>query len=137
MHSVSGFHHTYILQLRCAGVLEAVRVSRLGYPQRYDHASFVSRYKLLHPSSLYVVDLNDHCQQLVDFLTAHVLNNVSERWVQILGFVYEIRWTLSSLIFECLFGRRFSFVFFLALWILKSNLIETKCYGFYRWRRIH
>ena len=34
-------------QLRCAGVLEAVRVSRIGYPQRFTHSLFVSRYSLL------------------------------------------------------------------------------------------
>lgn len=34
-------------QLRCAGVVEAVRVSRVGYPQRYNHAQFVTRYKNL------------------------------------------------------------------------------------------
>ena len=34
-------------QLRCAGVVEAVRVSRVGYPQRYSHSMFVSRYRIL------------------------------------------------------------------------------------------
>jgi len=34
-------------QLRCAGVVEAVRVSRVGYPQRYNHSQFVSRYRTL------------------------------------------------------------------------------------------
>jgi myosin-5 len=34
-------------QLRCAGVLEAIRVSRVGFPQRYLHDSFVSRYIML------------------------------------------------------------------------------------------
>jgi len=34
-------------QLRCAGILEAVRVSRVGYPQRYLHERFVSRYQVL------------------------------------------------------------------------------------------
>lgn len=34
-------------QLRCAGVVEAVRVSRVGYPQRYSHSQFVSRYRTL------------------------------------------------------------------------------------------
>ena len=34
-------------QLRCAGVVEAVRVSRVGYPQRYNHTQFVQRYKVL------------------------------------------------------------------------------------------
>ena len=34
-------------QLRCAGILEAVRVSRVGYPQRYLHGRFVQRYQVL------------------------------------------------------------------------------------------
>ena len=34
-------------QLRCAGILEAVRVSRVGYPQRYPHARFIHRYQVL------------------------------------------------------------------------------------------
>ena len=34
-------------QLRCAGVVEAVRVSRVGYPQRYSHDLFVNRYRIL------------------------------------------------------------------------------------------
>lgn len=36
-------------QLRCAGVLEAVRVSRVGYPQRYSKEMFVQRYGVLSP----------------------------------------------------------------------------------------
>ena len=34
-------------QLRCGGVLEAVRVSRAGYPTRYHHEVFLRRYYLL------------------------------------------------------------------------------------------
>ena len=34
-------------QLRCAGVIEAVRVSRLGYPQRFLHNQFIARYHML------------------------------------------------------------------------------------------
>jgi len=34
-------------QLRCAGVIEAVRVSRLGYPQRFVHSQFCERYRIL------------------------------------------------------------------------------------------
>jgi len=34
-------------QLRYAGVIEAVRVSRVGYPQRFSHVAFVSRYGIL------------------------------------------------------------------------------------------
>ena len=35
------------LQLRCAGVLEAVRISRMAYPNRMPHAAYVRRYHLL------------------------------------------------------------------------------------------
>lgn len=34
-------------QLRYSGVLEAVRVSRAGYPTRYPHSQFISRYYML------------------------------------------------------------------------------------------
>jgi len=34
-------------QLRCGGVLEAVRVSRAGYPTRYPHEVFRARYYIL------------------------------------------------------------------------------------------
>lgn len=37
-------------QLRCAGVLEAIRVSRVGFPHRYSHDSFVQRYGIVCPS---------------------------------------------------------------------------------------
>ena len=37
-------------QLRCGGVLEAVRVSRAGYPTRYPHDIFLARYYILGDS---------------------------------------------------------------------------------------
>mmetsp|Transcript_2860 Transcript_2860/g.5360 ORF Transcript_2860/g.5360 Transcript_2860/m.5360 type:complete len:2050 (+) Transcript_2860:305-6454(+) len=37
-------------QLRCGGVLEAVRVSRAGYPTRYPHDVFFARYYILGDS---------------------------------------------------------------------------------------
>jgi myosin-5 len=37
-------------QLRYGGVLEAVRVARMGYPVRMDHKGFFKRYRMLLPS---------------------------------------------------------------------------------------
>jgi myosin V len=37
-------------QLRCGGVLEAVRVARLGYPVRLVHQQFFQRYRMLLPT---------------------------------------------------------------------------------------
>lgn len=34
-------------QLRCGGVLEAVRVSRAGYPNRLSHDAFIARYRII------------------------------------------------------------------------------------------
>jgi myosin heavy subunit len=34
-------------QLRCSGLMEAVRVSRAGFPVRILHNDFISRYALL------------------------------------------------------------------------------------------
>ena len=36
-----------VAQLRCGGVLEAVRVSRVGYPVRFLHSVFAARYRAL------------------------------------------------------------------------------------------
>ena len=44
------FDQTMILQqLRCCGVLEVVRIAKAGYPTRYLHDQFVSRYIDLMP----------------------------------------------------------------------------------------
>jgi myosin-5 len=39
--------HRVVEQLRCGGVLEAVRVARAGYPSRLPHAQFIVRYRML------------------------------------------------------------------------------------------
>lgn len=39
-------------QLRCGGVLEAVRVSRAGYPTRYPHELFMGRYYIMIKNQL-------------------------------------------------------------------------------------
>jgi myosin-5 len=42
--------HVIADQLRCAGVLEVIRVSRVGFPHRFCHDAFTKRYGLLSPS---------------------------------------------------------------------------------------
>jgi len=44
--------HIIADQLRCAGVLEAIRVSRVGFPHRYFHETFMQRYGILNKASL-------------------------------------------------------------------------------------
>jgi myosin-5 len=44
--------HIIADQLRCAGVLEAIRVSRVGFPHRYFHDYFLQRYAVLAKASL-------------------------------------------------------------------------------------
>jgi myosin V len=38
-------------QLRCAGVIEAIRISRAAYPNRMPHLSFVRRFRMLDKPS--------------------------------------------------------------------------------------
>lgn len=65
-------------QLRCAGVLEAIRVSRVGFPHRYHHRQFVRRYQLLNSSREKSRRHRQHygdrdlCEILVGFVTALV-----------------------------------------------------------------
>jgi myosin-5 len=66
-------------QLRYGGVLEAVRVARMGYPVRLDHAGFFKRYRMLLPSvpeSVLPWSMDDHndpqtlCVKFMDTLLA-------------------------------------------------------------------
>jgi myosin-5 len=60
-----------ISQLRCGGVLEAVRVSRAGYPNRFSFDQFVRRYSILFPS-LYKSKAVRAPKDLAKDLSAHL-----------------------------------------------------------------
>jgi myosin V len=65
-------------QLRCAGVLEAIRVSRVGFPNRYYHDHFVQRYGLLERTALAQhkrkkMDSKELCGTLVDLLSPQLM----------------------------------------------------------------
>lgn len=88
-------------QLRCGGVLEAMRVTRIGYPVRMTHEFFISRYRKIVLSSApnfnipwKVSDSNtgkDDCQKLVNALRCSFLDqdvtcktyNLSEKELQV------------------------------------------------------
>lgn len=59
-------------QLRYSGVLEAVRVSRAGYPTRYPHGQFMSRYYMLGDLGQDGTKRNKDMIQLVKFIAKHV-----------------------------------------------------------------
>jgi myosin-5 len=62
-------------QLTCAGVLEAIRVSRVGFPHRYYHEHFVERYSILASSEFRRFHLrgSDACRELVELLTPQLV----------------------------------------------------------------
>lgn len=68
-------------QLRCAGVLEAIRVSRVGFPHRYTHFEFINLYSLLCKTQLEkhggCKDMKELCEVLVSFLIP-LIQNVSD-----------------------------------------------------------
>ncbi|KAK9057368.1 hypothetical protein SSX86_022203 [Deinandra increscens subsp. villosa] len=56
-----------IHQLRCGGVLEAIRISCAGYPTNKSFTDFVNRFGLLVPEVLRANhDRNDACRQILD-----------------------------------------------------------------------
>ena len=65
-------------QLRCAGVIEAVRVSRLGYPQRYSHSRFVSRYRILGLRPLKKSNASSRKRKPVDVLVDSIVEKIVE-----------------------------------------------------------
>jgi myosin protein heavy chain len=55
-------------QLRCNGVVEGIRISRLGFPNRTNFADFVERYSCLDPNATTIARLpstRDGCKALV------------------------------------------------------------------------
>lgn len=68
-------------QLNCAGVLEAIRVSRVGYPQRYTKDLFVKRYLMLNIGSLEQTKYGrkDICAELVENLVPQIWAEQQER----------------------------------------------------------
>ena len=77
-------------QLKCAGVLEVVRLSRAGYPYRLTHADFFFRYRpclsttterrmhLKVPRTLSASSAGDQCMQLMDALTTMFAFNATD-----------------------------------------------------------
>ncbi len=59
-------------QLRCAGVLEAIRVSRVGFPHRYYHGQFITRYGLLAKKNTSFRKEKDFCSALINILVPQV-----------------------------------------------------------------
>jgi hypothetical protein len=55
---------------RCGGVLEAVRVARLGYPVRLPHAHFISQYRCIVAAD--VIKANAGTLPMLVFCTCHV-----------------------------------------------------------------
>ncbi|KAG7356913.1 ankyrin repeat domain protein [Nitzschia inconspicua] len=60
-------------QLRCAGVLEAIRVSRIGFPHRFYHEQFLGRYGILaNQNLLHGEGGRKHCTSLITSLIPKV-----------------------------------------------------------------
>eukprot|EP00934_Nitzschia_sp_Nitz4_P005268 Nitzschia sp. Nitz4//scaffold121_size67750//19128//26880//NITZ4_006065-RA/size67750-augustus-gene-0.121-mRNA-1//1//CDS//3329534342//5258//frame0 len=63
-------------QLRCAGVLEAIRVSRVGLPHRFFHENFLQRYGMLQTARQKVrarVSPKEQCASLSNSLVPQVI----------------------------------------------------------------
>mmetsp|Transcript_42425 Transcript_42425/g.102663 ORF Transcript_42425/g.102663 Transcript_42425/m.102663 type:complete len:1772 (+) Transcript_42425:209-5524(+) len=68
--------HVIADQLRCAGVLEAIRVARVGFPHRFTHGHFLERYGMLAKSKLKGLPRSQptqRCKTLIDALQNGVL----------------------------------------------------------------
>lgn len=79
LKSANCFSHGDIVnQLRCAGVIEAIRVSRSAYPSRIPHIECVKKFRMLVDSSTVPLPQNDYnisdsemkakCEQLMEKL---------------------------------------------------------------------
>ena len=69
-------------QLRCNGVIEAIRVSRLGYPQRFSHALFASRYRILGIKAMKDAQRSSRKQRPVDLIVQAVSAEVKDEEIE-------------------------------------------------------
>ena len=69
--------HMVAHQLKCAGVLKAVQVSRVGFSQRFLHAKFLERYRFLAYSALNKIK-NQGAKRKADVLVVSVKSNMCE-----------------------------------------------------------
>ncbi len=74
--------HIIADQLRCAGVLEAIRVSRVGFPHRYFHDTFIQRYGILsicRVRNRVRTFQKDRCIDVVNGLVPQVMDVLQEQ----------------------------------------------------------
>ena len=66
-------HITTIEQLRCAGVIAAVTISRSAYPNRITHEETKAKYGMLHTGKKPKFDnVKDEVENLLEFMLAHL-----------------------------------------------------------------
>jgi len=76
-------HNSTVEQLRCAGVVAAVTISRSAFPNRLDHISVLNRFKSLWPKGDHIVvlrnenlDSDARCKKATDILLTLALREM-------------------------------------------------------------
>ncbi|OQR97115.1 myosin [Thraustotheca clavata] len=80
-----------VSQLRCAGVIEAIRISRAAYPNRQTHEEFLSKFRLFVPPG--PGKPRDKCEQLMTKLKLSSPEQYQMGWTKIyfqLGVLEEL-----------------------------------------------
>jgi myosin-5 len=113
----NNFDHIVIAdQLRCAGVLEAIRVSRVGFPHRYFHDLFVQRYGLLGGAKLVRSRRKENAQELCEALVGALVPQLSQ--------VMEQSDSNEEVVVQNRQGKRY--VSRLSLGLISRNLSNTE-----------
>ncbi|OQR89449.1 myosin-like protein [Achlya hypogyna] len=58
-------HAMVVAQLRCAGVIEAIRIARAAYPIRHAHTTFLDFYRVLQDRQAKATSPREQCAQLI------------------------------------------------------------------------
>jgi len=111
-------------QLRCAGVLEAIRVSRVGFPHRYYHEQFINRYGLLVGMKKSHKKEKDICSAMIKMLIPQVNETLSNQDTspQMVSLSMQIGFSkvfLRTIVFDALELLRHKKILFSAIVIQK------------------
>nr|CAB3493246.1 unnamed protein product [Digitaria exilis] len=95
-------------QLRCGGVLEAIRISCAGYPTKRTFDEFIDRFGMLAPELVDSSDEKAACAAICDRmgLKGYQIGKTKTRWRQHKAYVAYKQQKRATLILQCLWRAR-------------------------------
>ena len=116
LKSTNEFNDKLVLhQLKCLGVLEAIQIQQRGYPVRYTHQEFITRYRICGLDTGMSTQIAVHVDKKEYLKACECLKNGLTKSTSIKNFLY--------IHFSCILTSKFFFILILLTYILNFFVI--------------